>query len=516
MKQLGKKSIIKKTIEIGASTALSRVLGLARELIFNKYLGVSPTASAFLVAFKIPNFLRRIFAEGALSGALVPAVVGIKDKREVNKLMTFVLIFVQILVLLVCLIVILFPHFALKLAAPGFSAEQVALTIPLMRILIFFILFISGSAVLGSALQSIHHFQIPAWGQVLLNIVFISALYVCWQHDLPVEYLCYAILSGALLHFFMHLFTYFYLGFGFSEINAQAISEFKPLMFKIVSTFIVVGVMEINTWIDGMFASYMKESIPLLHYGSSFMRIPLGVFGVAFSTILLPHFSRVKLYAPKRLRFYLFEGAKLIFFITIPAMMLMSFFAEKIFSTLFLSDKFSMANVIEAKYILIYFLFGLFFFSINRIILNVYYAYHDLMTPMLISLGITAANVGLNWWLVKFMQAPGLALATSIAGAIQTVLYIIMLQQIFDLRLYGWAFLQFIYRFIPLLAVFSLLFYGVYFCGEFFVLKLPPSSSRFMLESYGYWLWVSPLAGIMSLAMLLSRKKFGLKLYFLD
>ena len=121
MKQLGKKSIIKKTVEIGASTALSRVLGLARELIFNKYLGVTPTASAFLVAFKIPNFLRKIFAEGALSGALVPAVVGIKDKRKINKLMTFVLIFVQILVLFVCLIVILFPHFALKLAAPGFS-----------------------------------------------------------------------------------------------------------------------------------------------------------------------------------------------------------------------------------------------------------------------------------------------------------------------------------------------------------------------------------------------------------
>lgn len=518
MKQLGKRSIIRKTAEIGISTAVSRLLGLIRELALSKYLGVSRLTDAFLAAYKLPNFMRKIFAEGALSGVLVPAFVHSirKEKKELGSLVALILFFFETIVFLICAFVFLFPERVMVFIAPGFDENMIALTVPLMQILIFFIFFISSSAILGSVLQADNHFQIPAWGQVFLNITFIGGIYIAKIYNLPVTFLCYTLLVGAFFHFLLHIFVYFRLGFSFDKITLQTFQEFKPIMLRAIPTLIVVSVMEINTWIDSMYASYIPGSFTLLHYGSAFMRIPLGVFGVAFSTILLPQFARIKHYAPSRLSFYVFEATKLIFFITIPSALLMSFCAKQIFLTLFVTDKFSVANAIEASRVLIAFLIGLFFFSLNKILLNVYYAYQDLITPMIISVFITALNALLNGILIKYLQTSGLALATSITGGLQSILYMAALAKFYNINIYWGEFLKFCIRFLLLLAAFSALFILLYIICYGLILHLPSSFSLFFLEKYGYWFWVLPLAGMTGLALFASRKLCGIKLYFFD
>jgi len=140
---LHKKSIVKKTIQIGGSTLMSRFLGIIRELLTIKYLGVGAASDAFITAYKIPNSLRKIFAEGALSAAFIPSFVTSlrKDKHEAFSLMSLAFILFEGILLIVCALTMFFAPSVVKFAAPGFSAQQAASTVPLLRILMPFIFF---------------------------------------------------------------------------------------------------------------------------------------------------------------------------------------------------------------------------------------------------------------------------------------------------------------------------------------------------------------------------------------
>ena len=198
-----------------------------------------------------------------------------------------------------------------------------------------------------------------------------------------------------------------------------------------------MSVLELSLMIDIQFASNLQDgTVSLIYYANRFLGIPLGVFAVAFSTILLPHFSRISTYAPKRLNFYLYESAKLVFWVTIPCMLGMLFFADKIFTTLFLSEKFSLQQAHETAHILIAFIIGLFFFSYNKIILNVFYALHSTFIPMIVSLIGTAVNISFNFLFIGTLKGVGLALATTISGILQTFLLLYFLRKKFGFHAY--------------------------------------------------------------------------------
>ena len=152
---LSKRSIIRKTMQVGGSTLMSRVLGIIREVLMVRYLGAGAMADAFITAWKIPNSLRKIFAEGALSAAFTPTMVKLikEDKKDAaNGLMSLGFLFFEGIVLALCTIVIITAPTVVWLMAPGFSPEQVARTVPFLRILMPFIFFISISALLAGAL----------------------------------------------------------------------------------------------------------------------------------------------------------------------------------------------------------------------------------------------------------------------------------------------------------------------------------------------------------------------------
>lgn len=550
---MSKGFILRKTIEVGSSTMLSRILGLVREILTVRYLGAGVMADAFVTAFKIPNSLRKIFAEGALSAVLIPTFVTLekqKGKEAINSLMSLTLLVFEGILAALCLLIFWKAEAVIRLIAPGWytsvasepsvffgiptldtafttfmsffgagqPAEQAAYAVIFLRILIGFILFLSISALLGAALQSVRHFFVPAFAQVLINVVFITGLIVCMIKGLPVTTLCFFILFGGFLQLLFHAIAYKELGFNLGPITQQSWKHFKDVVHKFLPCLFSMSVMEINLFIDTSVGSFLPAgSVALIYYANRFMGIPLGVFATAFSTILLPHFSHVSVYAPQRLNFYLLESAKFIFWVTTPVALFMGFFSEKIFSTLFLSQKFTMVHVYEASHILQAFLVGLFVFSFNKILLNLYYAFHETMIPMYISIVGTVLNFILSYYIfMPLWGATGIACATTASEIIRTVIFAALLYRIFDFKLYGKRFADFMLRYCVQLILVIIIFFVCYYGLSYGIMLLPPTIATFLMIKAGFWLWMFPLAGGVMLLLYKTRKYFGIKAYFLD
>lgn len=515
-----RKSILKKTIQIGSSTLTSRFLGIIRDLLMIRYLGVGVVSDAFTVAYRMPNTMRKVFAEGALSAAFIPLFLGTlkKDKNSAMSLMSIAFLIFEGALLILCGLAAIFAPSIIAFYAPGFSIQQVAIAVPLLRVLIPLIFFLSSSALLAGALQSIGHFFTPAFGPILLNIVFIAGLLICkWAH-LPVLYLCWFILLGGLLQFLQHLYAYFSNGLSFGPINRQTFTTFANILGKFFWCAMSMSVTEISIIIDGQFASFLPAgTVSLLSYAHKFMAIPVGVFAVAFSTILLPYFSRISTYAPKRLNFFLYESAKIVFFVMIPCTFGLIFFSRDIFMTIFVSDSFSVEQAYIAGAILAAFGTGLFFFALNKIILNIYYAMHETFIPGVVSAMALVVNVIFNLIFIWSLGAFGLALATAISGACQTILLLYFLRKKFGFHGYLPQFFNFVKNYsIELLAV-SAIFLGLYYSLRNSInLFLPSKISYFLLQRIGFWMWVGPLCLLCGLLLYLWRKRFGVRLYFLD
>jgi putative peptidoglycan lipid II flippase len=195
----------------------------------------------------------------------------------------------------------------------------------------------------------------------------------------------------------------------------------------------------------------------------------------------------------------------------------MGFFSQKIFYTIFLSDKFSLSQVTDAGMILLIFLSGLFFFALNKILLNFYYALHNTWLPALVAFIAALVNWCLDFFLVSYFQAFGLALATVFSGIIQTLLFIFFLYKYYSFGLYVNEFLKFLLRCMIQLCVVLMPMFFFYYSGVILINSLFASSiAHFFLLRLGFWLWVGPLCSATGLILFATRRRFGLKLYFLD
>lgn len=516
-----RKIIVKKTAQVGLSTLASRLFGIVRELFMVSYLGVSGISDVFLTAFKIPNSLRKIFAEGALSAALIPTVVGMikdHDRKSIAGLMSLAFLLFEGLLLVICALVMVYAKQVIGFIAPGFTHEQVLNAVPLLRVLMPFVFFISSSAIIASALNAVGHFFVPAISPTVFNCIFILGLAVSLFLDLPVIYLCWFILAGGAVQFVLHWYVYRQQGFYFGRIGRDEVKKIGSVVTKFLLCLPTVSVLEFMLFIDTSFASFLPEgSISLLYYANRFVGIPLGVFAVAFSTILLPHFSRISMYAPKRLHFYLLESTKVVFWVTFPVILLMAFFSKDIFSTIFLSKKFTMVHVHEAAHILVLFLVGLFFFSLNKILINIFYSMHVTWIPAVVALGASLINICFNFLFIFHFKAAGLALATSFSSMAQTLLFIFILRKKYDFTLYIKQFFTFVVRYVIQVFMFVPAYLLLFFLIQNNIAcYCSPHVAAFFLVKIGLWLWVGPLTGMFLILLFLLRGSFGVKLYFLQ
>jgi putative peptidoglycan lipid II flippase len=517
----GKHALLSRFAKTGGSTAISRILGLIRETLMARYLGAGAISDAFVTAWKIPNFMRKIFAEGALTASFVPTLTEIfkKDSQKgASRLMSLAFIFFEGILLCICLLFFIFAWYVIKIISPGFTPEQVVYAVPFLRLLIGIILFISCSALLACALNAVNSFVVPAISPAVMNVFFISGITAGLLFGLSVNWLCVFILAGAIAQFLMHLFMYFKVNFTFAPIDAQTWANFRVLLRRFLPCMFGMSILEIHFFIDTSIASFLAAgSLTRVYYAERFMQLPLSILGIALATVLLTHFSRVSLYAPRRLSFYLYEATKFVFWLVVPITFMMMFFSYEIFSTLMVSSKFTIADALITKYIFIAFIIGLFFYSINKILINVFYSLRDTRRPTILSMIATGVNIVLNVALVLRYGSTGTAVATSLSGIFQTIMLFYYLHKDHKINLYMSRLINFCLRSLVQMACMLTVGYGVYrLCVYAIIHTTSPVLQAWLLTKVLFWLWALPLCITVLLGMFLTRKLFGIRMYFID
>jgi len=515
-----KKSMLAHTLHVGRLTAISRFLGMIREMLMANYLGANALSDVFIAAFSIPNALRKIFAEGALSAAIVPEIVRIvrqEGQKSVSNIMTSCLIIFQGMVLVLCALIMWHAEFIMKIRVPGFSPEQLSYGAQLLRILAPFIFFLSSSSLLASALHSIARFGVPAFGPILLNIAFIVSILLCIWFNFSIKFLCFGILFGGFLLLMLHLAAYMQAQFFFGRMVLTDISRIRSVLGHFFFSAIAMSTVELKLIIDSQFASYLPEgSLSLIYYAERFMGIPLGIFATSFAVVLLPYLSRVCKEAPEQLHFYLLESFKLVFWVVIPVMMIMGFLAPDIFITLFSSKKFDLFHAQQAGVVLQVYLLGLFFYSINKTLHNFFFSFQATWIPATVSIVSAFFNVGLNVIMMRFFLAPGLILASNIAVGGEMIAMVIILAYWFEVPLDVSRFCNFMVRStlhaLGHIIIFLSLFYGIKQCMIF----LFPGHQQLLFTTILFWAWVCPILGLIALSLLYTRRFAGIDLYFLD
>lgn len=518
---MSKKLLVTKTFYFALYTLLSRFLGFARELIKAKCLGVGALSDAFLTVFRLPNALYKIFAEGVISSALVPYATKLmqeKDVQSVHKLLTLCFLSILFFFFILSVIMLCAAPWCLWCIAPGwFATGQTAFIVQscsMLRILMFSMLFLAGSSFLSGALHIHNNFSLSSMQPVCMNVLLITQfLYIYFSH-FSLEMLAWLYLLNSLLIFLMSLMTYrLHLPFVW-PFEKQTYQHAQQLLLKLVPAFINVGILEINTVVDTVFASYYSNGfMSLLNHSGAFLRVPLGIFATSFATILLPYLSKLTIHSPRRLHYHLHESIKALLWLTLPATFLLLFFSRDIFATIF--PRITVGQLDLAQQIVIACGSGLFFFSLNRVLLAIYYALGETKLPTYLSLINVLLNIAGNFLFTLLWGPVGIVWATTISSCVQTVLLLVFLVYKFNFVVYGKRLSNFFLKMATQHILLGGIFVGIYNFLRFAVARLLPSK-LFFLHQIGLWLWVGPLVMLAVAALWLSRKKFNVNIYYFD
>ena len=513
-----KRSLLKKTLQVGSLTFLSRGFGLVRDILQAWFLGIGPESDAFLTAFRIPNMFRQIFAEGALSAALIPYLTRMKHEgrsNEIGSLLSMVTIILGSIVAILCIVIVLCPGCIIEVFAPGFKPDQIAFTSRYLSIMFPFIFIVFLCAILTAALQAVNHFFTPALAPVLFNITLIVALITGIYYSMPVEWLCYAVLASGLAKLLPRFLAFKYKNLSFGHLTKKSWNDFKHVIIKVGPCLAGVGVYQINILLDTVVASYLpRGQLTILHYAYRFMHAPLAVLGIATSVTFLPYFSRMALQNKERLRFCLTEVVKVLVWAAVPVSLFLMFTSKLLFEVLF-SEKATGAQIILAKNMLIILAFGIAILSINRVMVRLFYALQDTKTPTWTFALTTALKIAGNIFSITvYGGIYGIVTATIAVDLLATPALLILLARKHNVAFDFSHFLEFFRRFLPQLALSIIAFLSIYSIALYFLPIFIESNTKLF---YGAQLTIASilLASIM-LSMLLTRKKCKLNLYFLE
>lgn len=409
-------------------TFISRILGLVRDMVIARFYSAGIEADAFFVAFRIPNFLRRLFAEGAFSVAFVPVLTEYKKTKspeETRQLLDTVSGTLGGILLIVSILGVLGAPWLVYVFAAGFAdePEKLALTASLLAITFPYVLLISLTALAGGVLNTWKQFAVPAFTPVLLNVSLIScAIWLSPRLEQPVEALAWGVFIAGLAQLAFQLPFLHRLGllpkprFDWRDSGVQKVVKLMiPGLFG-------SSVAQINLLFDTFIASFLVTgSVSWLYYSDRLLEFPLGVFGVALATVVLPHLSENHFHqGTATFKRTLSWAVHLAWLIALPAMMGLLLLAQPILATLFEYGKFSAFDSHMSSLSLMAYATGLPAFILIKVLANAYYARQDTKTPvrigiqaMVLNMGLNAAFVGALYWLEFSALHVGLALATS-------------------------------------------------------------------------------------------------------
>jgi len=409
-------------------TLLSRVLGLARDIVIARFYSAGIEADAFFVAFKIPNFMRRLFAEGAFSLAFVPVLTEYKNSRtqdEIHQLINRVAGTLGLILLIITSIGVLASPAIVYVFAAGFidQPEKFELTADMLRLTFPYILLISMTALAGGILNSWKQFAAPAFTPVLLNLSLIGcAVWLAPRLDVPVYALAWGVLIAGIAQMLFQLPFLYKLGFLPKPVWAWKDSGVQKIIKLMIPALFGSSVAQINLLFDTFIASFLVSgSVSWLYYSDRLLEFPLGVFGIALATVVLPnlsesHFKQGKDHFNKTLNW----AVQLALFIALPATLGLLMLAQPILATLFQYGEFSESDTLMASMSLMAYSLGLPAFILIKILANAFYARQDSKTPVRIGIIAMVVNMLLNvifvLGLLNYTDIPahvGLALATT-------------------------------------------------------------------------------------------------------
>ena len=421
-----KRSVATAAGKISAATMCSRVLGFVRDILLAKIFGASGFTDAFFVAYRIPNLLRELFAEGSVSAGYVPVFTEYltkEDQGEARRLAGVVLGFLLSVLLVICLLGIIFAPFITRLVAPNFvnNPEQFSLTITLLRIMFPFLVFISLAALAMGTLNSLRVFFVPALAPALFNLAMIaSALFLAPRFTVPILAIGAGVTFGGALQYLVQIIPLARRGFNVIPNFSFSHPGLRRILLLVLPVVASTGVIHINVLISNIFATYLPAgSVTYLYYGYRLILLPVGIFGISVAMALLPSLSG---YASKgqldALRDTFSFSLRLVFFTSIPAMAGLIALSGPIVNTLFQRGEFTYEATQGTVYALVFYSSGIWIFAGLRIVRTVFYSMQDTRTPLKIALITVFVNTLLCYVLRVPFKHGGLALALVASSAV--------------------------------------------------------------------------------------------------
>ena len=418
---------------VGSMTFVSRILGYARDLLIARVIGAGLISDAFFVAFKLPNLFRRLFAEGSMNSAFIPIVSGVftrSGRIKANEF--FSKVFSGLLVFLFLLLIVfeIFMPLIINLIAPGFSKnpDKFLMTINFSRLAFPFVLFICLTSLAGSYLNTLGKFAAMALTPIILNLTLISVLIIFFNFTsekiFVSKILSFSISMAGLIQIIWLIFNLKKNNvkleinikeiFQFSNIN----SDIKKLLLLLLPAIIGNGAYQINLLIDMILASTLPDgSISYLYYSDRINQLPLGVFGIAISTALLPLLSeQIKRNKKQESKKSISNAIKFSFIFSVPSATGIFLLSNEIVSFLFERGAFDSLDSVLTSQSLVALSIGLPAFILIKILVVPFFANEDTKTPIYVSLVSMVLNLILNLILIQKYLHVGLAIATSVSA----------------------------------------------------------------------------------------------------
>ncbi len=427
-----KQKLLKSTLVVSVMTSISRVLGLLRDIIIGAMFGPGAGVDAFIVAFRIPNFLRRVFGEGGFSQAFVPVLSEYREKRsreEVKALLDHTTAVLGIALCATTVVGVLAAPLLIWLFAPGFSdsMEKHALATQMLRVTFPYILFISLTAMAGGILNAYRQFAVPAFTPVLLNLSLIGcALWLTpyFPPDKMITALAWGVLIAGvaqLLFQFPFLLKLRLLPIPRLNRDKQGVGRIITLM---IPTLFAASITQINLLIDTIIASFLETgSISWLYFSDRLVEFPLGVFGIALATVILPNLSAEHADSDTTAFNKTLDWAlRWVFLISLPAALGLALLAAPLLTALFQYNEFSQYDVQMSGRSLVAYSVGLPAFVLIKVLASGFFSKQDTKTPVKVGVIAMLANIILNLILVFPLAHAGLALATSLSACINAAL----------------------------------------------------------------------------------------------
>ncbi len=424
--------------KVGSLTFLSHLLGFLRDLVIARVFGADAGTDAFFVAFKIPNLMRRLFAEGAFSMAFVPLLNEYKERRGRQELKTFIDAMAGALgtvLLLVTLLGILAAPLLVLVFAPGFAGEpgQRELTVAMLRLTFSYVLFISLTALAGGILNTYERFGVPAFTPVLLNLSLIgAALWLAPRMSDPIVALAWGVLIAGLAQLAFQVPFLARLGLLPRPRLALRNPGVRRTARLMAPALLGASVGQLNLLLNTILASFLVSgSISWLYYSDRLMEFPMGLLGVALGTVILPRLSqRHAATDPAAFSDILDWGLRWLLLLGVPAALGLLVLAGPIIATLFYSGasagpvgaSFSAQDTRMTAQSLMAYALGLVGFIGVKVLAPGFYARQEMMAPVRIALVAMAVNVAASLLLMGPLGHTGLALATTLSGLTNAVL----------------------------------------------------------------------------------------------